>query len=531
MFKTANNNTKTFTQQRAVLKPMKNVAIFEEEDQDFEEEEEDDIYLEDGSSSCHSNGLAVTTHDSRNETMLLARFFSTTGPEEYAFNNSNNKENQNKKQQQFNRASKLLNKLRKRPTMPVLRSPPTAGAGFTGGMMNGAGTILGESTKMIKKNYIPLPVYEEPSFSNNMNLTTTTPITNYNKSAPTTSITAAAAAQQTANVANAANANASNNKTTSTTPPTTILKSSTAVATQTTPPSALKKNPHQQQAPLSPIQQQLRDSGIYSETASEKDSSVLSTNTTITQHLISSRPPLPPFLNDLQQFPQPPYHNITTATKNPRRPAPLPPAIASAAIAIACSPKANTVRSVPEAALKRRSVRLRHVQVQTELLSGSSTNNSKSSDANKTQKDDLVVVVPSSSTSTNQQQQQQQEDRQACPHCRQVISGATNNRIRRPSCPPALSSGPFIPKALSKQEEEEEEYEDNEEGRTDAKALLAMIMKLKSQLAEEKQCRIKLEKAMYQRQSDEEREHLAKEKDRWAGDCLWLNDRIALLPE
>ncbi|KAG1061299.1 hypothetical protein G6F42_027714 [Rhizopus arrhizus] len=65
----------------------------------------------------------------------------------------------------------------------------------------------------------------------------------------------------------------------------------------------------------------------------------------------------------------------------------------------------------------------------------------------------------------------------------------------------------------------------------DAKVLLAMIMKLKSQLEEEKQCRLKLEKAIHQRQSDDRREQLAKERDRWAGDCLWLNDRIALLPE
>ncbi|KAI9362598.1 hypothetical protein BD770DRAFT_381347 [Pilaira anomala] len=58
-----------------------------------------------------------------------------------------------------------------------------------------------------------------------------------------------------------------------------------------------------------------------------------------------------------------------------------------------------------------------------------------------------------------------------------------------------------------------------------------MIHTLKSQLAEEKQCRLDLEKLVYQRQSEDRIEQLAKEKDRWAGDCLWLNDRIALLPE
>ncbi|KAG2235777.1 hypothetical protein INT48_001003 [Thamnidium elegans] len=328
--------------------------------------------------------------------MLLAQFLSSTGPEEYAAITDIKQDN--KTQQQFKRASRLLSRLRKKPTMPVLRS----GSPYV---------------EPIKKNHIPLPVYE-PSLYCNTIATTTKPNS-----------------------------------------PSSPIKSS------------FLNSPPVKKSAESAIN--LRDSGIYSETNSDRDSSVSSSCTPM--------PPLPLFLNDLQQFPQPPI----SKAKSPRRPAPLPPAVASAAIATACSPtscSSSTLRSVPEAALKRKSVRLRHVQVQTEM--GTQTSNDSM-------------------------------DKQACPHCRLVISPSKDfNRLRRPSCPPALSSGPVLTAS---------------EG--DAKALMLMINKLKTQLAEEKQCRLNLEKAMYQRQSEDRLHQLAKEKDRWAGDRLWLNDRIALLPE
>ncbi|GAA5805610.1 hypothetical protein EDC94DRAFT_626611 [Helicostylum pulchrum] len=392
-------SSKTFNHQRAVLKPIKDTAIYEEEEE--EDEDADHTNDEDNSSSCHSNGTAVAiTHDSRKDTMLLAQFLSSTGPEEYAAITDIKQEN--KTQQQFKRASRLLSRLRKKPTMPVLRS----GSPYV---------------EPIKKNHIPLPVYE--------------PSMHYN----------------------------------------TITTSTTTIAKQNSPSSPIKSSflnsPPVKKSVESAIN--LRDSGIYSETNSDRDSSVSSS--------CIPMPPLPLFLNDLQQFPQPPI----SKAKSPRRPAPLPPAIASAAIATACSPascSSSTLRSVPEAALKRKSVRLRHVQVQTEM--GTQTSNDSM-------------------------------DKQACPHCRLVISPSKDfNRLRRPSCPPALSSGSVLTAS---------------EG--DAKALMLMISKLKSQLAEEKQCRLNLEKAMYQRQSEDRLHQLAKEKDRWAGDCLWLNDRIALLPE
>ncbi|CAO3651671.1 unnamed protein product [Mucor fragilis] len=409
MFKLMHNNntanSKAFSQQRAVLKPMKNVAIFEEEEleeDDTDPELEEEIFMDDSSSS-YSGTMAAVAHDSRNETMLLAQFLSTTGPEEYAKQDP-------KKQQQFKRASRLLSRLRKRPTMPVLRSATGAAAAIPN-------HATPSPTQVEKKmNYIPLPVYDY-----------------YPADTPATS-------QQL-------------KKEASKKPTTASASANTSAHHQT---SKAKKQ-QQQQFPHPP-------------------------------YAFKSSSP-----NNYQQQQQQQQQN------NPRRPAPLPPALASAAIATAtsvCSSDGGTststrIRSVPEAALKRRSVRLRHVQVQT-------TN----------EHDDGTDKQVSSGSNT--------ADKQACPHCRQPITAATSNRLRRPSCPPALSSGP----ALVTMKDTE-----------DAKVLLAMIMKLKSQLEEEKQCRLKLEKAIHQRQSDDRREQLAKERDRWAGDCLWLNDRIALLPE
>lgn len=470
-------SSKPFSQQRATLKPIKNSAIYEETEEEEEDDdainEEDDVFLEDGSSSCYSSGIAGTAgyHDTRNETMMLAQFLASTGPEEYASQIVKNGGGDSKAQQQFKRASRLLSRLRKRPTMPVLRAGQAAPIAENG------------PPSAIKKNYIPLPVYEAPE----MHATNTT------------------------------TSHGNTNTTTTNTNTNTTKSSSPQLPKISTSPTHLNVTPHHhnksnnrksfnQSTTLSPMQ--LRDSGIYSETASERDSSVVS-STTYNSSAIPTIPPLPHFLTDLQQFPTPPYVMGTknsSGSNSPRRPAPMPPAMASAAIA-ACSPSSvvstSTVRSVPEAALKRRSVRLRHVQVQTET--GTST-------------DDLFIAASNAKS--------QIEDKQACPHCRQVVTvtAASHQRMRRPSCPPALSSGATLSTQIF-----DMDMDDGKE--TDAKKLLAMIMNLKSQLAEEKQCRLKLEKAMYQRQSEDRREMLAKEKDRWAGDCLWLNDRIALLPE
>ncbi|KAI8647302.1 hypothetical protein BD408DRAFT_408957 [Parasitella parasitica] len=464
MFKLANNtnnNVKTYTQQRAVLKPMKNMAIYEEE-----ELEDDDTGLAeetfmDDSSSCYSGSMAAT-RSSRNDTMLLAQFLSTTGPEEYEKQNFDTK-----KQQQFKRASRLLSRLRKRPTMPVLRSAAVTT------------TNINTNTQTEKKlNYIPLPVYDHKSADGS----SSHPMQQKKESAKKMNSTATATTTTP-------------NPTTTTTSTITTSAPSTTISSGSNISNHINRTKRQSQ----------RDSGVYSETNSERDSSVISTSTACT-----SVPPLPftTVMSELQ-FPHPPYAVKSTSSiakapqqhqeNNPRRPAPLPPAVASAAIATAtsvCSSDGSTsahIRSVPEAALKRRSVRLRHVQVQT----------------NGDGLPMRLPPVPNTPLTSSQ----------ACPHCRQSIT-PTSNHFRRPSCPPALSSGPVLAAVAAASKETD-----------DSKVLLEMIMSLKSQLEEEKQCRLKLEKAIHQRQSDDRNEQLAREKERWAGACLWLNDRIALLPE
>lgn len=390
MFKTSANN-KHLSQQRAVLKPIKSTSLYEEEEE--EDVEDQESFLDDDSSFSSNNNGAALTSDTRNDTMLLAQFLATTGPpEEYG------KTDDSKKKQQFNRASRLLKRLRKKPTMTALRNEP-----------------IPETTNNERRTHIPLSTYETIKEDTNQQRTT---VSKDNSD-----------------------------------------KGNFRVSTS----SSYKVNKQQSSAS--------RDSGVYSETNSERESclSSLSGN-------YEAVPPLPPFTSMLSdiQFPHPPKSN------QPRRP--LPPSIA------AIMNTTENVRAVPEAALKRRSVRLRHVQVQT-------------------------TEAPSSEFL---REKPMAEDKQACPHCRQIIT-ASSDKSRRTSCPPALASGlPLLP------------ANDLE----DSKVLLAMIMKLKSQLEEEKMCRLKLERAMQQqKRSDERRELLAREKDKWADNCVWLDDRLAFLPE
>ncbi|KAI8148188.1 hypothetical protein BJV82DRAFT_591168, partial [Fennellomyces sp. T-0311] len=204
---------------------------------------------------------------------------------------------------------------------------------------------------------------------------------------------------------------------------------------------------HPPPPPLPPVRSSasMRDSGVYSE-VSDKD-------------YIPPPPPVPPPpVPCLDQFPMPPSIPAKSRAR-PRRPAPLPADVASAAINAA-------LRSVPEAALRRRS-----------------------------------VVRPA----------KQAAPPTACPHCRQHIQ--SNKEDRRLSCPPALATGLLL--------------KEQSEG-----TLRAMIAQLEKQLADERMSRKKLEQAMSRhQQAVVKREQVAEERDRWKDNCLWMQDRIALLPE
>ncbi|KAI9017890.1 hypothetical protein CLU79DRAFT_762145 [Phycomyces nitens] len=241
--------------QRQQQRP-KTVTFFDEEDL-----YDDDISFMTDDDSVHEPGQT---------TLGLAKFLATTGPEEF-----------DKKESSSNltssRASRLLNKLRKRPSL----KPPAGGGGSTGGE---------------RRNHIPLPVY-----------------------CPTMS---------------------SDPRTT------------------------------------------LRDSGIYS--MSDKELSITPPPPpppVPSLPLVSPRIPSSTSLSDLH-FPIPPLAapSPTSSTSlRPLRPSPLPAAVASAAIAAAmhshramsvCSDLSESPqqRPLPPQVIKRRSVRIRHAQVQTDDL-------------------------------------------------------------------------------------------------------------------------------------------------------------------
>ena len=354
---------KSFGQQRAAARPGRSAASFDDDDDDAIE---DSGFLTDDGSSIDLPDKV----ERRNSTLMLAEFLSTTGPEE--FTKSSKRESQ-----QIRRASGLLSRLRKRPTLPTIPTLRTQsieeeeGATTTSFGLASPRTPTSHTTPMMapttpkRANYIPLPVYQ-PVLSHQMS-------------------------------------------------------SSNSVS-------------------------QLRDSGVYSE-ASEKENAPppVPTNSAIHELHASIPPPSPnPSLPGKQ------------TSRQPRRPTPLPPALASAAIAAACrTPSASTptssramstcsnlsdrsvLRSVPAAALKRRSVRLRQAQMQTPTQF-------------EMPRDEPLCENRSTRT---------------CPHCRQSSSAsdAKAERQRRLSSPPALASGPKVQK--------------------EAQSLLAMIEQLKQQLA------------------------------------------------
>lgn len=423
---------KSFTQQKMNSKPIK---MYEEEE--YGDDIDDSIYMD-----LYAEGARIS--GTKNETMMLAQFLATTGPEEYE------RPSNIKKQQQFKSAIRLLNRIRKNATRSTQGPLPA-------------------KSSAERKKHIPLPVYEILDNSNEQN----NYILNDQSSFPNTRYS------QDVNASKINNSN--DNKRQKSGKPTSLI---------TTPGASAKKQEHSS----------ARDSGVYSQGTQEKE---------YTSTAYSPISPLPPFtsvLTDLQ-FPQPPYQfKLPENCNYPNRPAPLPPATSPTATSTACSPTSyssvssstnNTdnstkVRSVPEAALNRRSVRLRHVQVQTQA----DTLSKKASIA-------LLQEIPS--------------DKQiCCPHCKHKVT--KEGRTRRPSCPASLASGPAL---LTSKDTD------------DSKMLLAMIIKLRTQLEEEKQCRIRLEKAVRQQQkeSDEKKDQLALEKEKWAMDSLWLSDRIAFLPE
>ncbi|KAI8889277.1 hypothetical protein K501DRAFT_329350 [Backusella circina FSU 941] len=360
----------------------------------------------------------------QSDTFMLAQFLSSTGPEEFSNQNSHISSSNSKK---FKKASRILNRLRKQPTMTVLGSRP----------------MMEEP-----KKHIPLQVnYVSP-----LDITGSTISTVSALSSSAVSESAAVVPRETvpsspnSNTKINYNSRTSNNSNNNSDNRNSFYSHHHYYYNKN---DNAHTNMHKAESVVSST---MRDSGIYSETMStlEKPSCMM--------------------INDMY-FPHPP----------PSRPEPLPLAIASAAIDAACSSVYLTpkqLRTVPEAALKRKSVRLRHIQIQTE------------------------------SPLIKTKEQHEGDQRSSCPHCRQVIT-PLSKRQRRVSCPPALSSGPT----------------------QDARQLYDIIHSLKLQLDKERKHRQELEKKVDQHHLSDRKESLLKEKSKWEGECLKMNNRMALISE
>ncbi|KAI9299498.1 hypothetical protein BJ944DRAFT_274190 [Cunninghamella echinulata] len=423
---------KTYTQQRAVLRPNRNVAFFDDDDfieDDMQSNHDNtDIYslTEDDGSSMHS---ILTNTD----TLVLAQFLANTGPEEFMKPTKQQQQNP-----QFHRASRLFNKLRKKGgnvfsnlQQQQQQQQQTNNNNKRYTNSNSIRSMKSQQSNQEKKNYIPLPVYQPPLSSPQP--TTTTKTNN----------------QQHELI--------------------TIKPSvSTSSSTSTSYHRRQKRNLSISSSSSS-HHIALRDSGIYSETSEKGDD-------------------LPPPLPSPPMIPSKSYYRLQQQqNQQPKRPAPLPPAVASAAIASATTNtsvdqytsmdhssilnqrrKSIGKHPIPSAALKRKSItRIRHIQVQTD------NNNYSKDDGNN-----------NSNKSNNSN---------VCQHCHQAFLHKNDNDEyngkRRTSCPSILPTGQLL-------STNNNNNNNNQLDAKDAMQLLSMIEQLKLQLAEEQKSRLLLEQTI-----------------------------------
>ncbi|CAO3652261.1 unnamed protein product [Cunninghamella blakesleeana] len=466
---------KTYTQQRAVLRPNRNVAFFD--DDDFEDDiissshynhhsqqhqnEMDAFSITDDGSSFNS---VITNTD----TLMLAQFLANTGPEEFLKPTKQQQQNP-----QFHRASRLFNKLRKKGgnvIQSLQQQQQQNEKHFSTSKQNNSNnskhytnsnsirSMKSHQSHPEKKNYIPLPVYQPSS------TTTTNIISNNNNN-------------------NNNNVKKQHQKVDPhhdfLHPHDIQLKPS--VSTSSSSSITFKKRNLSISSSSSSHHTALRDSGIYSETSDKCGDEI--------------PPPLPspPMIPSKSYYRVQPTPSTTTTTvpQQPKRPAPLPPAVASAAIASATTTvdqytsmdhssfyqhrrKSIGKHPIPSAALKRKSItRIRHIQVQTDpsilLNNNNNNNNSNNDNGNESHPDN--------------------NNNNVCKHCKQhLIEKNLNNNDeyngkRRTSCPSVLPTGQLLEKSINTQQLNPK----------DAIQLLSMIEQLKLQLVEEQKSRLQLE--------------------------------------
>lgn len=126
-------------QQRALFRPTKNTAFFDDDDDDFS----DYLTTDDTSSMARSLTSSIEANSMRSNTLALAEFLTSTSPEEFA--------KPSLRKQHQRRASRLLTRLRKRPTRGSLQTD------------NSSVISKGSNNNQYQAKHIPLPSYQPPS--------------------------------------------------------------------------------------------------------------------------------------------------------------------------------------------------------------------------------------------------------------------------------------------------------------------------------------------------------------------------------
>ncbi|KAJ8663934.1 hypothetical protein O0I10_000209 [Lichtheimia ornata] len=126
-------------QQRAIFRPTKSTAFFDDDDDDFS----DYLTTDDTSSMARSLASSIEANSMRSDTLALAEFLTSTSPEEFA--------KPSLRKQHQRRASRILTRLRKRPTRGSLQTD------------NSSVISKGSNSNQHQAKHIPLPSYQPPS--------------------------------------------------------------------------------------------------------------------------------------------------------------------------------------------------------------------------------------------------------------------------------------------------------------------------------------------------------------------------------
>ncbi|KAI8062218.1 hypothetical protein BC940DRAFT_349652 [Gongronella butleri] len=509
-------NNKSFSQQRAILRPTKHAAFFADDDDD-DDDDYDDLSFHEASSMSSAKA----------DTLMLAQFLSSTSPDQF-----NKTASLNKKQ----RASRLFNRLKKKSPqlLPLLQKELSPAL-----KANSVRSIASAD----KKRHIPLPVYTPPPppssslMKKARSAATTMPMGGNNAyqtqqqqqqhqqqqqpqlqplplqtpqqqqqaryrarmdahDASSLEKQQAAPMMTRPNVASSMVARSQSHA-----PPTT---SSLSKATASPAAKAvLRSSPSHhhgvhvrasavvRSASTTSSRLPLRDSGVYSDTSMDKD--------------VDWIPPVPAKSQHRPRRSPSDHHNLTPSSSTSAHSVHTTSSVADRRR----QSHHSTNNPHPSSSSRRRTIR--HVQVQTDDVENDKLNSQ------------IVMNCPRCHHHMKVEPINDEK------HPKTMSSASSLQSIpmtqgRRTSCPAFLPTGNRL---IDEQQKKLEKQHDKDEHQR----LLSMIEELKVQLAEEQASRHQLEIAIKRQQTaSEKRDMVAREVDRWKEDVHWLNDRLSTLP-